>query len=101
MIKNLEDKDKISNSEKSLECSYSTMTLHTENPDKKFKKNLLGKEKTSICNWINECIHLHTNRHKPNLVLLYSNSNWSCKICNDIFLKNKATNFCSICGFDI
>jgi len=64
IIKDLEDKDKNPNSEKSLQNSYSTMTLHTENPIKKFKKNLLGKEKTSICNGINECIHIHTNRHK-------------------------------------
>ena len=101
IIKDLEDKDKNPNSEKSLQNSYSTMTLHTENPIKKFKKNLLGKEKTSICNGINECIHIHTNRHKHGLVLLYSNSNWNCKICNTNFLKNKATNFCSLCDFDL
>ncbi len=103
MINNIEEESKISNFGKSLKYSFSSSTIFTENNVGKMdnrKQNFFESEDTNLCNETNECIHIHNNKHNHGLVLLFSNSDYSCKICKKAFMKNIATYFCSLCKFD-
>ena len=104
LINNIEEESKTSNFGKSLKYSFSSSAILTENPDGKMdnrKQNFFERENTKLCNGINECVHIHNNKHRHGLVLLYTNSDYNCKICKKSFMKKIATYFCSLCKFDI
>ena len=45
--------------------------------------------------------HVHISKHDHGLVLLYSNRDWTCKICYKHFTKNDSKYYCSICKFNV
>ena len=59
------------------------------------KKNICPGNKIECKN------HVHISKHNHGLVLLYFNSDWTCKICSKHFSKNESTYYCSLCDFDV
>ena len=57
--------------------------------------------KINLCDGNHECTHVHTYKHIHGLVLLFSNRDWFCDICNSHYSKQVSTYYCSICDFDI
>ena len=77
---------------------------------KKVKENqekLMGRIKNkdkndNSCDKNNSnCSHIHIKQHKHGLILLYSNRNWICNLCNKNYLKDDTTYHCSLCNFDV
>ena len=78
------------------------LTLYLHYVTKKMKNSyqiLMKVKGRNLCNGIRECSHIHTYKHIHGLVLLYSNNNWTCDICNMFHFKNDSTYHCSLCNF--
>ena len=71
-------------------------------------KNLLLSKMDELEDLKKKCINLRTLNtqvkschHHHGVVLLYSNSDWSCDICGYFYQRNKSRYHCSLCEFNL
>ena len=67
-------------------------TYNTQNnKHKNSLSNIYSCQKNNL-----ECSHIHNKNHEHGLVLIYSNRNWICNICNAKYSNDESTYFCSL-----